>query len=64
MSRATFKNTLRADIKIRRVGRVTEVSGAGLTYRTARANSATAAYLNSKIPVITISHPNISLKNI
>ena len=55
--RATFKNTLRADIKVRRVGRVTEVSGAGLTYRTARANSATAAYLNSKIPIVILNPP-------
>ena len=57
--RKTFSNTLRADLKVRRTGRRTEVTGSGLTYRVDRANASTAAYLNSKIPLITINRPNI-----
>jgi len=55
--RKTFANTLRADLKVRRAGRRTEVSGGGLTYRVTRANAETAALLNSKIPVMTINPP-------
>ena len=57
MARKTFTNTLRADLKVRRSGRTTEVSGAGLTYRTTRTNAQTAALLNSKIPVAVIHPP-------
>lgn len=55
--RKSFKTVLRADLKIRRIGRRTEVSGQGLTYRLDRANADTAALINSKIPVATIAAP-------
>lgn len=53
--RKTFANTLRADIKVRRAGRRTEVTGSGLTYRLERANADTAATINSKIPCAVIA---------
>jgi hypothetical protein len=57
MSRKTFANTLRKDIHVRRTGRTVEVTGAGLTYRSNRANAHTAETFNSKIPVAVIAPP-------
>ena len=57
MSRPSFKNTLRADLRSRRVGRRTEVTGGGVSYRVDRANAQTAALVNSKIPVVVIRPP-------
>ena len=55
--RKSFKTVLRKDIKVRRMGRYTEVSSGGLTYRLDRANKDTAALINSKIPVAIINPP-------
>ena len=57
MSRKSFKSELRPDLKVRKVGRLTEVSGGGLTYRLDRANKETAALVNSKIPIAVIRPP-------
>jgi hypothetical protein len=57
MARKSFKSILRSDLKVRKAGRFTEVSGGGLTYRLDRANKETAALVNSKIPVAVIRPP-------
>ena len=58
--RKTFANTLRSDLKFRRVGRQTEVSGDRLSYRVNRADHKAAELLNSKIPVTTLTPPQFA----
>lgn len=55
--RKTFANTIRKDITVIRKSRGVEVRSGKLSYRSSRANSQTAEYLNSKIPAATIVPP-------